>query len=316
MLATKMGGNITVESVKGEGSEFTLSIPYPVVQYDEIEDRQQDIDFSKVYVLIVDDNQTNLKVFSYYLSTWDIDYESVKDGGEALSLLHSRKHAGSPYNMMLLDMMMPGMDGMQVIKEVRNNPDFNNIEIIVLSSAADVSMHDEAISSGASWCLSKPIRQSELFDAMSTCVSKMQGGQLDNATKKNEKPDKYKQFDAKVLLVEDNLINQKVTLSYLANCGIESKVANNGQEAVDILSADQFDLVLMDCQMPVMDGFEATTTIRELEKSTGNHIPIIAMTANAMKGDREKCLAAGMDDYLSKPVKLPVLTSIFTSWLN
>lgn len=317
MLIDKMGGDITISSTKGKGSTFSVYIELGCV--DEAENDKQFLpeNMDSIHALIVDDNKTNIKVFSYYLASWGICYECAENGDEALNMLHANKHTSNPYNLILLDMMMPGMDGVQVIEQIKINSDeFNKVKIIVLSSSADTDMHISSIDKGANQCMTKPIRQSELYNAIANSFHHATADaseEIENNRKSTS--ESSPSYDINILLVEDNKINQKVAMGYLKTLGLKADLAMDGIKALEAMDEKQYDLVLMDCQMPVMDGFTATKEIRMRESKSESHVKIIAMTANSMKGDKEKCIIAGMDDYLSKPLKRETFKVMIEKWM-
>jgi PAS domain S-box-containing protein len=299
-LVELMGGAIGVNSIPGEGACFWFTLP--LVPSESVETAALSYDHydpSGKRVLIVDDNATNRNILSTYLSRWGVAVSAVDNGSAALMQLQASILQGVTYDLILLDMQMPVMDGLTLAKQLAEIPALAKIPIILLSSGDLLSLADyQGI--GIVQHLVKPVRQLQLFEAM---VNALQGSL--QATPKPARPQlerpSYK--GKKVLVVEDNKINQKVIVAKLAKFDIVPDLAENGRLALDKLTQSVYDLILMDCQMPVMDGYIATRELRLLEASKGlPHQTVIALTASAMKGDREKCLAAGMDGYLSKPI--------------
>ncbi|MGZ8945147.1 MAG: response regulator, partial [Methylococcaceae bacterium] len=296
-LVELMGGTIGVDSVQGVGSCFWFTLP--LVQSEGMEITESFYDLAGKRALIVDDNATNRKILTTYLTLWGLEVSAFDNGSTALMQLQTSALQGLTYDLIVLDMQMPNMDGLTLAKYLAEIPALAKIPIILLSSGDLLELADYE-STRIVQRLLKPARQLQLFDAV---VNALQGGAKVTpkpAPPQLERPS-YK--GKKVLVVEDNKINQKVIVAKLAKFDIVPDLAENGQLALDKLAQSVYDLILMDCQMPVMDGFIATRELRLLEASQGlPHQTVIALTASAMKGDREKCLAAGMDDYLSKPI--------------
>ena len=312
-LSERMGGEIGVDSVENQGSTFWFTT-YFEQSTDKISSLPLPVDVSKVRVLVVDDNNTNRTVLKHNLHRWGITSDSVNDGFEALDLLVGAKRNQQHYDIVLLDMMMPGMDGLQVLDELSRQEILDDSKVILLTSSSETGLAAAAKSMGAKATLSKPVRQSMLYDAIINCVSEEQSANVNRASIEDNNAEVL--FTHKVLVAEDNLINQKVALGMLKKYGLDATIVENGQQAIDAMAENDFDLVFMDVQMPVMDGFQATLKIREQEKRTSKYTTIIAMTANVMKGDKESCLAAGMNDYLAKPIQPDVLVRKLENWLG
>lgn len=234
---------------------------------------------------------------------------SVDSGQAALSALKQAKDAGNAFALVLLDMQMPEMDGYTVAKQIIQNPEFAGIKIIMLSSIGEHSYADRCRELGIAAYLSKPVKQSSLLNAIIEAMGVTSMSEEHHTTVTPRPLDNGKRI-YHILLAEDNIVNQKLTVRMLEKRGHTVVVAKDGKEALVALENELFDLILMDVQMPEMDGLEATAAIREKESATGEHIPIIAMTAHAMRGDRERCLEIGMDDYISKPVNVEKLYEI------
>jgi signal transduction histidine kinase/DNA-binding response OmpR family regulator/HPt (histidine-containing phosphotransfer) domain-containing protein len=308
-LINQMGGNIVLESEPGIGSYFHFTLTLPKVN--DLRNHQMVEGFEHLRVLVVDDNETNRDILQYWLRSWGVTPVMAESGTQALTLLDSHASRDEPIDILLTDWMMPKMDGGEMIKLVRDDQRFDTLSIVVLSSAG---MATNPVLSESVVFLSKPVRQSELHNILANRLKQPQPDQEVFEPQHIWLP----KLRGNVLLAEDNLVNQEVALAILQIVGVSVKVAENGQAALTMLEQYPyaFDLVLMDCQMPVMDGFEASARIRQREKNQGlSKLPIIALTANAILGDRENCLAKGMDDYLSKPFSAEQLHQVLARWL-
>lgn len=298
-LALAMGGTAWLESREGEGATFHFTIKLEL-GIGEPRERIYLDDLSKIKAVVVDDNATNRRILVDMLSNWGIDVVALEGGPQALKLVDSLAD-DSALPLLVLDVNMPEMDGFTLAERIRATSKMDEAAIIMLTSGGrkgDVSRCEEL---GIDAHLMKPVKQSELLEAVLTVSGQRASRNTSIAgAKPTARQDENK---LRILLVEDGKANQVVAMGLLKHGGHDVVVAEDGTVALERLAAQSFDLVLMDVQMPVMDGIEATRRIREQESSTGAHLPIIAMTARAMKGDREKCLNAGMDDYLSKPVR-------------
>ncbi|MDH5601218.1 MAG: response regulator, partial [Gammaproteobacteria bacterium] len=308
-LSELMGGGIGVKSVINKGSTFWFEIRADVSELDSLGNKK-DINLDGERILIVDDNATNRKILHKQLSLWGIEHELAENGKVALNKIESNKE----YTCIILDMMMPVMDGLQVASKIKNNP-ATDPNIILLSSSSNLSVTEAIEEKIIETFLMKPVRSSILFNTISSLsYSRKNKESIDiKDDPENVKVKKY--TGKKILVVEDNKINQKVISGVLSKFGIDITIANNGNEALIKLNKTPYDLIFMDCHMPVMDGYEATAEIRKNE-TNGKHINIIAMTANVMEGDKEECIAAGMDDYVSKPIKFEVLNECLEHWLE
>ena len=306
-----MGGSIRVESALGEGAKFTMDLTLPKARCPPAP-----LDASKLSgarVLVVDDNQTNREILQLQLQGWGMQVSTAADGVQALQTLCNATNNQTPFALAVLDMNMPGMDGLQLVSELQTLPGTEHTKLIMLSSTY---VRTDALARshlGISRYLNKPLRRADLFRVVSSVLNSesnglssgsSDGGLADSPPVPVAPRAALAQLSGTVLLVEDNLINQTVAKALLARLGLTVRLANNGAEAVALVCTEVFDVVLMDCQMPVMDGFEATRHIRKWEQlhTERLRLPIIALTANAMAGDREACVAAGMTDYLAKPM--------------
>ncbi|HEC02463.1 MAG TPA: PAS domain-containing sensor histidine kinase, partial [Phycisphaerales bacterium] len=299
-LVEMMQGRMWLESKVGRGSTFHFAALFSLQEGAPVIPAPGPVTLHGLQVLVVDDNKTNRLIMEEMLKNWRMNPVAVDSGRAALTEITRAAKTGQFYQLALLDGMMPGMDGFELAEQIRSTPGVSETTIIMLSSAGNLGDSDRCRELGIRYCLMKPVKQSELLDSITSTLS------VATADKPGAiASDKHRQAASSlnVLLAEDGLVNQKVAVNLLEQRGHRVTVANNGQEAVDALEKDSFDAVLMDVQMPAMDGFEATRIIREKEKNSGAHIPIIAMTAHAMEGDRERCLEAGMDAYIAKPIR-------------
>ncbi len=312
-LAELMNGRIWVESEPGKGSTFHFVAEFWRQGASTCQSGPEAVSgLCDLAALIVDDNATNRRVLERTLQGWNMKPTSVDGGAAALESLHEAKAAGRPFPLVLLDAIMPDMDGFELAQRIKQDPALAGATVMMLSSASQREDAARCRELGISAYLTKPIKPSELMNAIMNALG-MRISSLAEQENGLEEAGEAGRRSARVLLVEDNVVNQRLAVRILEKFGCPLAVANNGQEAIDILEREggnAFDLVLMDVQMPVMGGFEATSVIRDRECKTGGHLPIVAMTANAMKGDREKCLAAGMDDYISKPVDIARLRGL------
>ena len=309
MLTGLMGGEIGVESEKDAGSRFWFIALFRAAE-GKARASQQAVSLAGTFVAVIDDNRTNRTILERYLSSWGMPERSFESGRDALQEMRDAARRDVAFDVAIVDMMMPGMDGREVAAEIRADEVLRDLVVILLTSAG----HSEVPVPGVDAELVKPVRPSQLFDILHTLVSERSArSKLSPAEVELGPPDPSRQW-TRVLVVEDNAANSKVAVRMLERLGYRAEAAGNGAEAVTMLEHMQFDAVLMDCQMPEMDGYEATRLIRKNERA-GRHVPIIAMTAAALSGDRERCLAAGMDDYISKPVKLHVVAAVLERWL-
>lgn len=306
-LVALMDGKIWVESELGRGTTFHFTARFKtadarVVKVGEIAPAEI---LRGVRVLVVDDNRTNRRILEGMLKRWEMISTSVEGGDEALQELAVCWRAETPYGLILTDMHMPHMDGFTLIERVRQRPELATATIMMLTSAGHKGDAARCKELGVSAYLLKPIRQSELREAIARVLgAREQAGAIPLITRYSLGDARDPDTILRVLLAEDNPVNQRLATRLLEKRGHRVAVACNGQEALEALEKETFDLVLMDVQMPEMDGFEATKLLREKEKGQqeGVHLPVVALTAHVMKGDRERCLASGMDDFLPKPI--------------
>jgi two-component system, sensor histidine kinase and response regulator len=302
-LVEMMGGRIWVESEAGRGSTFHFTARFGWAAISVESPPAEPVNLQNLHVLVVDDNATNRRILQEVLTNWHMRPTVVDGGLAALAALEQAWHAGEPYALVLLDQMMPDMDGFMVAERIRQHPALLGHTVMMLSSADHRGDTVRCRELGVAAYLSKPIRQSVLWDAIVSALgtTHVPESRLQSTVAYELGPCPRRM---EILLAEDNTVNQKLAVRLLEKRGHAVTVAANGREAVEALERRQFDVVLMDVQMPELDGFEATALIRQKEAASGGHVPIIAMTAHALKEDRERCLAAGMDGYVSKPLQL------------
>ncbi|MFQ5749923.1 MAG: response regulator, partial [Planctomycetota bacterium] len=319
-LVEMMGGKIGMESRPGHGSIFfftlelevspkALSEPSP--PYRGTSEALSRLD--SLHVLVVDDNETNRKILVHQLGAWGMEPETAGDGFRALEALERSRRQGRPFDLALLDLQMPGMDGLELAHRIRKEAGLSDLPLVLLTSLGAPLSGEKVRKTGIQAQISKPVRPSQLFDRLAEVL----GGEAEEG-QMGVPAEPAPSRQGRVLLAEDNPVNQKVARRILEKFGYEVDVAADGNEVLDLLGRNPYDLVLMDCQMPHRDGFETTREIRRREKrktkASGPKLPIVAMTANALQGDRERCLEAGMDDYLSKPFKPEELLRVLEHW--
>jgi len=310
-LASMMGGKIWVESEPGEGSTFQFTAKFGLQKMPLSHRKLQLPDLKGLSVLVIDDNATNREILEEILIGWEMA-PTIAGGEDALRVLENAERSEMPFSLVLLDAHASEKGGFGIALEIKKNPDWAAPMIMMTSSVGMRGDAEKCRRLGIAAYLTKPIKQSELFDAILTVLD-MDGadpGENDLVTKHSIRESRTR---LRILLAEDNLVNQRLAVKVLTKRGYHVEVAGDGKEAVAAFEGEPFDLILMDVQMPEMDGFEATAMIREKEREKGGHIPIIAMTAHAMKGDRERCLDAGMDEYVSKPIRPQIVIDAIES---
>ena len=318
-LVSMMGGEIGVRSEPGEGSTFWFTTRLEKRQEARRAPLPARTGLRDLRVLIVDDHETNRRILHKQLSSWGMRDDMAEDGPGALELLRAAAERGEAYDLAVLDMQMPDMDGIQLARAISADPAISSTRLVLLTSIG-ININETARMAGVEVVLNKPVRQSQLHDTLATMLGAPTDTQVD-ASREGLSPApratpaaEVQSSRGHVLLAEDYPVNQVVAIRMLERSGYRVDAVNNGREAVDALSRTSYGAVLMDVQMPEMDGYEATAEIRRREES-GRHTPIIAMTADAMEGDREKALAAGMDDYLAKPVQREELDAVLERWI-
>ena len=299
-LVEMMGGRLWLESAPGRGTTFHFTAHFGLADRPADRAPRAPGDLDGLPVLVVDDNATNRRILEEILANWRLAPVAVAGGGEALAELEARA-AGRPFALVLVDALMPGTDGFALAEQVRRRPDLAGAVILMLSPSGQAGSSACGREHGVAASVLKPVKQSELFDAVMTAVGRAAGAE---AAPPGGPPARGEEGGRlRILLAEDHIINQELAVRLLTRDGHLVTVAGNGREALRLLGEQAFDVVLMDVEMPEVSGFEATALIRAREQETGRRLPIIAMTAHAMKGDRERCLAAGMDGYVAKPVR-------------
>lgn len=318
-LAEMMGGRLWMESEPGRGSQFHFTVRLGLA--DENTNVMAPVPATGVLkglkVLIVDDNRTNRNILEATLKRWGMDATAEGSGESALARLAEASERGKPYALILTDSVMPGMDGFALIERIRKNSESFPATIMLLSSAGRQGDAERCQELGVAACLTKPIRQSELRETLAAVVgAQTQEARIPLIARSTPEIAPSPGVSLNVLVVEDNQVNQRLAVRLLEKRGHLVKVADNGREAIEALEKERFDLVFMDVQMPVMDGYEATAMIREREKISGGHQPIVALTAHAMKAERERCLEVGMDSHLSKPIRPLELDDILDAFTH
>jgi two-component system, sensor histidine kinase and response regulator len=311
-LSELMNAEIGVHSVKNHGSTFWVSVPLRATITPMKVKAPPDLGNTRV--LVVDNEEAVLEICNNYISAWGMRPTCASNAKQALEILHA---AGKedPFEFALIDLVMPEMDGLALAKTIREDEALKQTKLILITAFDKPGTGEEAISLGYDAYLTKPLRQSELLDTLAGLNKEQKIKEAALVKRKTAPQAAFQKRPELLLVVEDHPINQEVALLLLKNLGFESQVAKNGLQAIDLVQRIPYALILMDCQMPEMDGFDATRAIRKAETRTGKHVPIIAMTAHAIEGSREECIAAGMDDYISKPVNSDQLNLIFQKWL-
>ncbi len=311
-LVHLMGGSIHLESIEGKGTHFWIDIPFKSVDIKAVEKNIGASDLSSLKVLVVEREKTSQHVLDHYFSMWGIDYKLVDNSREAVDHLYQSREQRSIFDVVMIDYFMPGMDSLELSEILNTHPDFQRIPKVTLSTY-NLADQERKIANIEIF-LTKPIRETLLKDILLECLT------IKNQTLHNDAPERSALDDLRlgstdILLAEDNPVNALIAVTMMEQIGLSVKHVIDGQQAVNEVKNNPYKLVLMDMHMPVMDGYKATKQIRQWEKNSKlDAIPIIALTANALAGDKEKCLSAGMDDYLPKPVKQTVLQKVVAKW--
>jgi PAS domain S-box-containing protein len=302
-LVAMMHGKIWVESELSKGSTFHFTARFGSAKVPGQIKRVEPVSLRGVPILVVDDNATNRRVLDEMLTRWGMRPTTGRGGEEALQLLKQSRQKGHPYHLVVTDAHMPDMDGFELVKRIRQNPELAGTMITMITSGGQRGDAARCRELGVAAYLTKPVRQSELLETILNILGTESREEIRPALVTRHTLREGRR-GLRILVAEDNIVNQRLAVRLLERQGSFVTVANNGREALAVLDKEQFDAALIDVQMPEMDGLEVAASIRKKEQTTGNHLPIIAMTAYAMKGDREKCLAVGMDGYISKPINV------------
>ena len=323
-LAQLMGGEIGARSREGEGSTFWFTVRLGMTAGDPTQEPASPALAAGARVLVVDDNETSRQILRHQFGAWGLEHEGAPGAPEARALLNGAARAGLPFDAAVIDLQMPGMDGLELAHAVGADPLTAGTPLLMLTSLGK-PRQVELRAAGVVASLAKPVRQTQLREALARLLSPARrtadtapaAHRAEACVRGAEHTSKDSSARAaRVLVVDDNVVNQQVAVNLLRRLGHTAHVAANGIEALRALDLSAYDLVLMDCQMPEMDGYAATAEIRRREAGTSRRMPVVAITANAMQGDRERCLSAGMDDYLSKPVRRRDLAAMIERWLG
>lgn len=314
-LVDLMNGRMIVESVKGEGSTFGFQIPLEKrsASRDSVESIIEELKDARV--LVVDDEPNARDVLKSYIQSWRMKAETAGSASECLRLLKEAAVEGRAFQVAVIDFVMPEVDGIALAREILRDPAISATKLILLTAYDSFGLGKESIEIGFKAFLTKPVRQSQLLSCITDVLSGSTGAKLYSDHRQSDKKEAPISCGGLVLIAEDHPLNQQVVKRYIEDLGLPYHLVGNGKEAVIAASENEYAVILMDSQMPEMDGFTATNTIRKAESLKGLHVPIIAVTAHAMKGDREKCIAAGMDDYISKPIDRAELRRVLEKWL-
>lgn len=304
-LVRLMGGQIGVDSEEGAGSVFWFTALLEKPEHPAAPEEPLPEHLRNRHILIVDDNEANRLVLREHLRAWGCRFGEARDGREALDVLRRAANEGDPYHIAILDMMMPEMDGETLGLEIRRDPLLRDMALVMLTSVGSRGEEPRLRAIGFAACLAKPVKFSQLHDCLAVLAGRGETvpAEVADAFVTRHTIPEARRRRTRILLAEDNVVNQKVALRMLEKWGYPVLLAEDGRQAADTFARTHIDLVLMDLQMPEMDGIEATAAIRAFEREEGGHVPIVAMTAHALPGDRTRCLDAGMDGYVAKPIK-------------
>jgi CheY-like chemotaxis protein/HPt (histidine-containing phosphotransfer) domain-containing protein len=317
-LVGLMGGEIAVSTQVGQGTAFTFTLPLLPAAHVEPA-RHQPSGLAGLRLLIVEDNNTNREILHEYALSWDMSVDAVGSALSALNLLRAQDGDQPPYDLVIIDMKMAGMNGLELGRRIKADPGLAHIPLVMATSTLFLGEAAEAKKTGFAANLTKPIRKADLHQCLLGALEASPGAPPASAARPAagaQDTAAAAPFAARILLAEDNPVNQEVAVEMLRGFGCAVDTADNGLEALQAVAGQRYDLVLMDCMMPELDGYAATAEIRRRQASGQlPPFPIIALTANAIEGDREKCLVAGMDDYLAKPFKSTALLRVIKSWV-
>jgi signal transduction histidine kinase/CheY-like chemotaxis protein len=314
-LVEMMGGTIDVESALGQGSTFRFTVKLGLCLTPLMTESREILNLHGIRALCIDDNATNQTIFNTQLTSWGLNVDCVSDSHQALEQLRKAHIEHRPYQLAILDYHMPEMDGMELGRKIKADPELASARLILLASVGQRGHRQRAEDAGFAAYLIKPVRQNQLYVCLKTVM-----GMVSEPSSPAPLLTRYRlaeqqaQLRPHLLVAEDNIVNQKIIVPLLEKQGYRVDVVSNGREALEAHARTPYALILMDCQMPEMDGYEAAAAIRNREAATCGHTPIVAMTANALPGDRERCLEAGMDDYMSKPIQPQTLAGLVNQW--
>lgn len=311
-LVEHMDGTIGVESTPGKGSIFWFTARFEIAGTPLAKAAVSELDLSGTLVLVVDDLPSHLQIIRQYLESWGIQSQVATSGQKALTLLQEAA-AKEPFDLAILDMVLPDMDGFALARTIQKNPILKDLPLVMLTAFDESGQAEQAINAKFSAYLTKPLKKAQLLETLERVLSERKA-RLEKEGRKRLQTQPLKP-GVVVLVAEDNPLNQRLIKTQLTKLGYACRVVENGQEALEAFAKGGYSLILMDCQMPVMDGYTTTERIRRLEKAGKGRIPIVAVTANAMPEERKHCFEAGMDEYLSKPVKLETLRQTLENWL-
>jgi len=326
-LTSLFGGELAVKSELGKGSNFHFTLSLARTKLIPVKPESNE-KLSGKRILIVDDNATNREILHHQCSAWGMLAHCAKNGIETLDMLHEAEKNNKPFELILLDWHMPNMDGIELAHRIKDDTRLSPLHMIMLSSASFDEENSRAVAAGIHQYLHKPVRQNALFNCLidvvnfpikvQTNLSQEMPQEISQEVSQEALQGNSEAIKAKILLAEDNIVNQEVAKGMLEMLGCQVTIASNGEQAVELALNETFDLVFMDCHMPVKDGFQASKEIRQKNKLASNKIklPIIALTADVKKGIQEECLAAGMDSYMSKPFEMKVLKKMLNTWLD
>jgi len=314
-LVSLMGGSIDVDSRPGRGSTFWFNVRLER-QAEAAAVAAPSARLAGRRVLVVDDNATNRQILRHQLGYWGLRVTAVESGPRGLALMQQAAAAGTGYDLAILDMKMPEMDGLALARAIKQETALTSVRLVLLTSFGQRGHGAEASKIGIAAYLTKPVDEADLYDCLVEVLDEARARRAPHLVTRHSLREQRPPVAAHVLVAEDNEVNQKVAVKILEKLGYRVELAETGKEALAACARRRYDAVLMDGQMPGMDGYEATRRIRERETRGGRRVPIIAMTASAMKGDREKCLEAGMDDYITKPVTPDSLEEVLRKWVG
>ena len=310
-LVNLMGGQIGVESHPGRGSTFWFEVPFDIGQAGELQTRRDGLEDTRV--IVIDDQESARTIIQSYVQSWQMSCDVCANVAEGLDKIRQCAKDGKPYDIVITDLNMPDMDGYKLLSEIKNDEALKQTAVFLCTGYDTKGLGAEAMQAGFCAYLTKPVQQSRLFNSIAKV---MQADELAVPAASDSSVSSTESDGTKILVAEDNAVNQKVAILQLKRLGYCAVAVGSGKAALDEVLRKDYAILLMDCQMPDMDGFEATHAIRKAENLSGKHIPIIGLTAHAMEGDRDRCIASGMDDYLSKPTSLDKLAQMLKKWVS